>query len=214
MTSFHIFKLLRHSFLLPSLVVGFFSRSQLIYCVYFSYEIDGTLLDFSTSCPSHKSLRLSTVTTSMPSWAALWTAKNVYELAQGMRVAESLQLSPASRGLFFTNNSPLASIESFEKPSAEDLVRVMVKLASSCKERHSAFATAAFKKLTCSATALQPDLKLLVAESARAELDSKKALRNDAVIVLGGQNAQVLSEVLSATYVEAATVPDVSIDRK
>ncbi|KAH7706337.1 hypothetical protein AAVH_26441 [Aphelenchoides avenae] len=173
-----------------------------------SYEIDGTLLDFSSVCPAHKSLKLSSVTSSMPSCAVLWTAKNVYDLAQGVQVAESLQLSPASRALFFANNSPLASTDSFAKPTEDTLVRVMAKLVSSCKERQSAFAATAFKKLTCSSTARQPDLKLIVAERTRAELDDKKSLRSDPVIVLGGHNAQVLSDVLGAVFVEASTVPD------
>ncbi|KAH7710008.1 hypothetical protein AAVH_22714 [Aphelenchoides avenae] len=69
----------------------------------------------------------------------------------------------------------------------------MVKLVSSCKNQ-SAFAAAAFKKL--------------ISECARADLDSKKSLRNDPVIVLGGNNAQILSVVLSATFVEAPTLPD------
>ncbi|KAH7707759.1 gagpol and env protein precursor, partial [Aphelenchoides avenae] len=173
-----------------------------------TYEIDGTLLDFSSVCPAHKSLKLSSVTSSMPSCAVLWTAKNVYDLAQGVQVAESLQLSPASRALFFANNSPLASTDSFAKPTEDTLVRVMAKLVSSCKERQSAFAAAAFKKLTCSPTARQPDLKLIVAERTRAELDDKKSLRSDPVIVLGGHNAQGLSDVLGAVFVEASTVPD------
>ncbi|KAH7669938.1 hypothetical protein AAVH_42841, partial [Aphelenchoides avenae] len=146
------------------------------------YAIDGTLLDFTSVCPAHKTLKLSTVTSSMPSCAVL--------------------------SLFFTNNSPLANTDSFAKPTEDTLVRVMVKLASSCKERLSAFTAAAFKKLTCSPTARQPDLKLIVAERTRAELDAKKSLRSEPLLVLGGQNAQVLSEVLGAVYVEAPTVPD------
>ncbi|KAH7691248.1 hypothetical protein AAVH_40239, partial [Aphelenchoides avenae] len=176
-----------------------------------SYEIDGTLLDFSSVCTAHKSLKLSSVTSSMPSCTVVWTAKNVYDLAQGVQVAVSLQLSPASRALFFANNSPLASTDSFAKPTEDTLVRVMAKLVSSCKERQSAFAAAAFKKLSCSSTARQPDLKLIVAERTRAELDDKKSLRSDPVIVLGGHNAQVLSDVLGAVFVEASTVPDLRI---
>lgn len=176
----------------------------------FSYEIEGTLLDFSAVCPTHKSLRLSTIACSMPPCASLWTARNVYDLAQGVQVAESLQLSPASRGLFFANNSPLASTDSYPKPTEDNLVRVMAKLVAGCKERQAAFSAATFKKLVCSSTARQSDLKVMVAERVRAELDAKKSLLNDAVIVLGGRNAQVLSEVLDATFLEAPTVPDVS----
>ncbi|KAH7695170.1 hypothetical protein AAVH_37775, partial [Aphelenchoides avenae] len=150
------------------------------------YEIDGTLLDFTSVCPAHKTLKLSTVTSSMPSC----TAQNVYDLASGVQVAECLQLSPASRPLFFTNNSPLANTDSFAKPTEDTLVRVMAKLASSCKERLSAFTAAAFKQPTCSSTARQPDLKLIVAERTRAELDAKKSLRSEPLLVLGGHNAQ------------------------
>ncbi|KAH7693256.1 hypothetical protein AAVH_39711, partial [Aphelenchoides avenae] len=159
-------------------------------------EIAGSLLDFSATCPSHKSLRLS-ITTSVPSCTVLWGAKNVYELAQGLRVAESLQLSPASRALFFTNNSPLATTDSFEQPSEDNLVGVMTKLVSACKERKSAFASADFKKLTCSPAFRQAELKLIVAERVRAELDGKKSLRSDPVIVLGGHNAEMLCDLRS-----------------
>ena len=151
------------------------------------------------------------VTTSVPSCAIHWSAKNVYDLAQGLQVAESLQLSPTSRALFYTNNSPLASTDSFKKPSEDNLIRVMAKLVSTCKERQAAFAEAMFKKLTVSATARQPDVKLLVAERVRADLDNRKSLRGDPTIVLGGSNAQILSEVLSATFVDAPTVPAVSM---
>ena len=173
-------------------------------------EIAGSLLDFSATCPSHQRLRLSVVANNVPPCAALWTAKNAYELAQGLRVAESLQLTPTSRALFFTNNSPLASADSFEPPSEDNLVAVMAKLISACKERQSALASADFKKLVCLPTARQADLKLIVAERVRAELDGKKSLRSEPVIVLGGHNAQMLSDVLGATFVETPTVPDVS----
>ena len=53
-------------------------------------------------------------------------------------------------------------------------------------------------------------LQVSVAERVRASLDGKKSLCSDSVLVLGGQNAQVLSEVLGGTFVELPTVPDVS----
>ncbi|KAH7697201.1 hypothetical protein AAVH_35718, partial [Aphelenchoides avenae] len=175
------------------------------------FDVGGTLLDFTVGCPAHKSLRLSALGVSTPSCAVLWTAKNVYELTQGVQVAESLQLSPASRALFFTNNSPLASADTFEPPTEDNLVRVMLKLVVGCKDRQSAFASAECKKLVCSDSHRQSSLILAVAERVRAELDRKKALRSDSNIVLGGNNARMLSEVLGATYVETPTVPDLRI---
>ncbi|KAH7724745.1 hypothetical protein AAVH_07613 [Aphelenchoides avenae] len=144
------------------------------------FDITGTLLDFSATCSSHKHLRLSAVTTN---------------------------LSTASRALFFVNNSPLASTDSFEKPTEESLIRVMVKLTATCKERSDAFAKANYKKLVYSTVDRQADLKVLVAERVRAELDSKKSLRGEPVLVLGGDNAQLLADFLGATFVEASTVP-------
>ncbi|KAH7676090.1 hypothetical protein AAVH_42001, partial [Aphelenchoides avenae] len=172
------------------------------------FEVGGTLLDFTAVCPAHKSLRLSALGGSIPSCASLWSAKNVYELTQGVQVAESLQLSPASRALFFTNNSPLASTETFELPTEDNLVRVMLKLVAGCKDRQSAFAAAQYKKLVCSSSLRQSSLILAVAERVRAELDCKKSLRNDPTIVLGGNNASILSEVLGAAFMETPTVPD------
>ncbi|KAH7680357.1 hypothetical protein AAVH_41268, partial [Aphelenchoides avenae] len=139
------------------------------------------------------------------------TAKNVYELAQGLRVAESLQLSPASRALFFTNNSPLASTDYFEQPSEDNLVVVMTKLVAACKARQSAFVSADCKKLTCSSAFRQAELKLTVAERVRAKLDGRKSLRSEPVIVLGRHNAQMLSDVLGATFVETPTVPELRL---
>ena len=83
----------------------------------------------------------------VPACADLWFAKHPYELAQGLEVAESLQMSPASRALFFANNSPLASVSAYAKPSEDSIVRVMVKLAEFCPARRQAFANAAFKQL-------------------------------------------------------------------
>ncbi|KAH7705891.1 hypothetical protein AAVH_26889 [Aphelenchoides avenae] len=163
-----------------------------------SFAVDGTLLDFSAVCPSHKTLRLSTIGVGA-SCAGLWTATNVYELNQG-----------AQSSLFFANNSPLASNDAFEPPTEDTLVRVMVKLVAGCKQRQTAFADAAYKKLVCSDSSRQPDLKLRVAERVRAELDGRKTLRCDPVIVLGGNNAEVLADVFGAAFVEAPTVPDVS----
>ncbi|KAH7660532.1 hypothetical protein AAVH_43684, partial [Aphelenchoides avenae] len=173
-----------------------------------SFDIAGTLLDYSAGCSTHKTVRLSAVTASVPPCAALWGAKNVFELAQGLQVSESLQLSTASRALFFVNNSPLASADSFEKPTEENLVRVLAKLAAACTERSAAFAEAVYKKLVYSTADHQADLKLLVAERVRAELDDKKSLRGEPVLVLGGSNAQLLADFLGATFVEAPTVPD------
>ena len=126
-------------------------------------------------------------------------------------MSEILQLSTSSRALFFVNNSLLASTDSFEKPTEENLIRVMVKLVAACKERREAFADAAFKKLVCPASDLLSDLKLRVAERVRAELDGKKLLRGEPVLVLGGNNAQLLADFLGATFVDTPTVPDVSI---
>ncbi|KAH7707452.1 hypothetical protein AAVH_25304 [Aphelenchoides avenae] len=84
----------------------------------------------------------------------------------------------------------------------------MTKLVAACKARQSAFASADFKKLMCLPTYRQAELKLIVAERVRAEIDGKKSLRSDPVIVLGGHNAQTLSDVLGASFVEAPTVPD------
>ncbi|KAH7702411.1 hypothetical protein AAVH_30437, partial [Aphelenchoides avenae] len=162
-----------------------------------TFEIDGKLLDFTTVCPTHKTLRLSDVGIGA-SCAGAWTARNVYELTQGDQ----------QRALFFTNNSPLASTASYEPPTEDNLVRIMVKLVDGCKARHSTFEAAMFQKLTCSASARQSTLKLTVAERVRAELDGKKTLRGDSVIVLGGSNAQVLAEVLGATFADAPTLPD------
>ncbi|KAH7704917.1 gagpol and env protein precursor, partial [Aphelenchoides avenae] len=172
-----------------------------------SFEIDGKLLDFTAVCPAHKTLRLSDVGIGA-SCAGAWTARNVYELTQGVQVIESLQFSPQQRALFFTNNSPLASTASYEPPTEDNLVRIMVKLVAACKVRHAAFEAAMFQKLTCSISARQSALKLTVAERVRAELDGKKNLRGDPVIVLGASNAQVLAEVLGATFVDAPTLPD------
>ncbi|KAH7709912.1 hypothetical protein AAVH_22810 [Aphelenchoides avenae] len=174
-----------------------------------SFEVSGTLLDFNSVCPSHKTLRLSTIGIGA-SCAGLWTAKTAYELTQGAQVAESLQLSPHSRALFFANNSPLASNDAFESPTEDNLVRIMAKLVAGCKQRQTAFADAANKKLVCSDSSRQSDLKLRVAERVRAELDGKKTLRCDPVIVLGGHNAEVLAEVLGAAFVESPNIHDVS----
>ncbi|KAH7709562.1 hypothetical protein AAVH_23166, partial [Aphelenchoides avenae] len=149
------------------------------------FDVGGTLLDFTAACSAHKSLRLSALGVSTPSCAVLWTANNVYELTQGVQIAESLQLSPASRALFFTNNSPLASTDTFEPPTEDNLVRVMLKLVVGCKDRQDAFAKSAFKKLVCSDSLRQSALILSVAERVRAELDGRKTLRSDSDIVLG-----------------------------
>ncbi|KAH7712287.1 hypothetical protein AAVH_20374 [Aphelenchoides avenae] len=171
------------------------------------FDVDGTLLDFSSVCTTHKTLRLSDVGIGL-SCAGAWTAKNVYEITRGVQVAECLQLAPAQRALFFTNNSPLASTADFEPPTEDNLVRIMVKLVTACKARHSAFEAAMFQKLTCSTTARQAALKLSVAERVRSVLDGKKTLRSDTVIVLGGTNAQLLADALGATFVKTPTVPD------
>ena len=86
----------------------------------------------------------------------------------------------------------------------------MCKLVAGCKTLQAAFEAALFKKLICSSSSRLSDLKLAVAERVRAELDGKKTLRSDPVLVLGGNNAQVLADLLGASFVDAPTVPDVS----
>ena len=86
----------------------------------------------------------------------------------------------------------------------------MCKLVSKCEALRSAFEEALFKKLVCSSSARLADLKLAVAERVRAEHDGKKTLLSEPVIVLGGNNAQVLADLLGASFVDAPTVPDVS----
>ncbi|KAH7706032.1 hypothetical protein AAVH_26749 [Aphelenchoides avenae] len=162
------------------------------------FDVGGTLLDFTAVCPAHKSLRLSALGVSTPSYAVLWSAKNVYELTQGVQVAKSLQLSPASRALFFTNNSPLASTDTFGPPTEDNLVRVMLKLVVGCKDRQSAFASAVRKKLVRSNSLRQSSLILAVAERVRAELDGKKTLRSDSGIVLGAPH------LLRSSHLKAA----------
>lgn len=128
-------------------------------------------------------------------------------------MSENLQPSSASRTLFFVNNSALASNDSFEKPTEDTLVRVLTKLALACTERRAAFAAASCKKLVYSAPDRQSDFKLLVAKRARAELDGKKSLFGEPVLVLGGNNAQLLADYIGATLIGTPTVPEVSLLR-
>ncbi|KAH7710845.1 gagpol and env protein precursor [Aphelenchoides avenae] len=175
-------------------------------------DIHGTLLDFNANCSCHKHLKLSLVmgVANVPACADLWVAKTPYELAQGLQVAECLQMTSESRALYFNNNSPLASVSSYAKPTEASVIRVMSALAGICSKRRQAFVDAAFKQLTCSPLVGVEKAALMVsiAERVRAELDNKKSMRSDAVLVLGGHNAEFLSNVLGATFVEAATVPE------
>ncbi|KAH7707859.1 gagpol and env protein precursor [Aphelenchoides avenae] len=170
-------------------------------------DIHGTLLDFNANCSCHKHLKLSLVmgVANVPACADLWVAKT-----QGLQVAECLQMTSESRALYFNNNSPLASVSSYAKPTEASVIRVMSALAGICSKRRQAFVDAAFKQLTCSPLigVEKAALMVSIAERVRADLDGKKSLRSDAVIVLGGHNAEFLSNVLSATFVEAATVPE------
>lgn len=117
-----------------------------------SLDIHGSLLDFNGACGCHKNLKLSMVMgiASVPTCADLWVAKDPYQLAQGLQIAECLQMTSESRAVYFNNNSPLASASSYAKPTDDSLVRVMSALAGICTKRRQAFVDAAFKQLTCS----------------------------------------------------------------
>ncbi|KAH7720454.1 hypothetical protein AAVH_12094, partial [Aphelenchoides avenae] len=147
------------------------------YIVYFIVDIHGTLLDFNANCSCHKHLKLCQVmgVANVPACADLWVAKTPFELAQGLQVAECLQMTSESRALYFNNNSPLARWPLISSPLVD------VEKAA---------------------------LMVSIAERVRAEMDNKKSLRSETVIVLGGHNAEFLSNVLSAAFVEAATVPE------
>ncbi|KAH7712774.1 hypothetical protein AAVH_19892, partial [Aphelenchoides avenae] len=71
--------------------------------------------------------------------------------------------------------------------------------------RSATFAQASHKKLFYSTADHQADLKLCDAERLRAELDGKKSLRGEPVIVIGGPNAQLFADFFGATFVEAPT---------
>ncbi|KAH7721137.1 hypothetical protein AAVH_11373 [Aphelenchoides avenae] len=175
-------------------------------------DIHGTLLDFNANCSCHKHLKLSLVmgVANVPACADLWVANTPYELAQGLQVAECLQMTSESRALYFNNNSSLASVSAYAKPTEASVIRVMSALAGICSKRRQAFVDAAFKQLTCSPLVGTEKAALMVsiAETVRAALDNKKSMRSEAVIALGGQNAEFLSNVLGAAFVEAATVPE------
>ncbi|KAH7721670.1 hypothetical protein AAVH_10844 [Aphelenchoides avenae] len=150
-------------------------------------DIHGSLLDFNGACGCHKNLKLSMVIgiASVPTCADLWVAKDPYQLAQGLQIAECLQMTSESRAVYFNNNSPLASASSYAKPTDDSLVRVMSALAGICTKRRQAFVYAAFKQLTCSPLAGvdKAAQTVIIAERIRAELDSKKSMRHETVIL-------------------------------
>ena len=167
-------------------------------------------MDFNAGCGCHQ-LTLSLLPVKQLPAASIWSAPNVFELARGGAVAESIRMDSINKDNYFLGASQAVIEYRLAEPTEEQLVQAMLKVAEQCAQVRRAFTgTAALK---CGTTMIKSKaaLQIRVAERVRAILDGNKTLRTDETIILGGLNAKRFAVQMGIESTTAGTLEEVRL---
>ncbi|KAH7719799.1 gagpol and env protein precursor [Aphelenchoides avenae] len=173
------------------------------------FEIRGGALDYKVGCGCHLQMKLDQVPgVKQPPGSSSWSASSPFGLAQGVHVAESVTFSADDQEAFFLKKADALVRIGCVEPSEDLMVKVVVQVARLCPAVMDVFAQTQRAQYTCDLgfNKGKADMRIRVAEKARAILDGERALQTAETIVIGGVNAVRFAAELGQEAIKCETL--------